>query len=251
MAVGEGARVVTHQGGTARLQLATGSELSLGSSAELEVQRLEQHQRFRLGAGRASVHVQPLASGQRFVLVTDDVEVEVRGTRFEVESTQVDAACDVATATRVSVLEGTVVVRRGADTVTLVGPSHWPECGRAEAPVAAPEPELPSVAPPAPAPGSPAVRHVRPHGAALSELNARYREALAAKRRGDVNAALQQFEDFYRQHPESQLAEAARVEALRLLVKSDAEGARAAAEEYLSIYPKGFARDEARAMLGR
>jgi TolA-binding protein len=112
----------------------------------------------------------------------------------------------------------------------------------------APEPEPVREAPAAP----PAPKVRAPHAsrdAALAELNARYREAIAARRRGDVSSALKLFTDFYQQHPESQLAEAARVEALRLLGKSDPAAARAAAEEYLSIYPKGFARDEARAML--
>lgn len=242
MGVAEGARLTTLPGGSARLMLVTGSELQLGPAAELGVERLARLQRFRLTSGRATVHVKPLAPGQRFVLATEDVEVEVHGTRFEVESVQVDAACDVATATRVQVLEGSVEIRRGADTVLLEAPAHWPECRGAEAL----EPSTAPAAEPAPAP-SPKVRAPR---ASLSELNLKYRAAISARRRGDAKAALQQFEDFYRRYPDSQLAEAARVEALRLLSKTDPDGARAAAREYLSLYPRGFARDEAKAMLG-
>ncbi|MBL8955736.1 MAG: FecR domain-containing protein [Myxococcaceae bacterium] len=240
MPVSEGSWVVTHEGGAARIELASGSSLSLASSSQLQVVQLDAQQRFRLSGGRAAVHVQRLPASQRFVVATDDVEVEVRGTRFEVESTQVDAACDVATATRVVVLEGTVVVRRGADDVELVGPAHWPDCKRVDAvePPPAAEPHVVEKVGRAP----------RRAVAELAELNARYRAALVAKRRGDAKSALAQFEDFYRTYPNSQLAEAARVEALRLLGRTDA--GKAAAADYLARYPSGFARDEARAMLG-
>lgn len=248
MPVAEGSRVTTLAGGTARVELRSGTELSLSASAELHVERLAAQQRFRLSAGRANVHVKPLAPGQRFVLATEDVEVEVHGTRFEIESTQVDAACDVATATRVSVAEGTVVVRHGADAVTLEAPAQWPDCRSAAAPVLEPEPLPPPE--PALAPERPAEpRSARARPVSLTELNTRYREAIAAKRRGDVKAALQLFEAFCRRYPHSQLTEAARVEALRLLAHDDPAAARAAAREYLSLHPRGFARDEANALL--
>ncbi len=246
MPVEEGARIVTMQGGSAQLKLRSGTELAVGASAELEVQGLADHQRFRLAAGRATVHVRPLARGQRFVLSTEDAELEVHGTRFEVESTQVDAACDVATATRVAVFEGRVVVRHGADVVSLEAPAHWPECGATGqlAPDVVPEQEatLEAQPPPAPAPR-------KEQRASLNELNARYREAIAAKRRGDSKRALELFQQFYERYPHSQLAEAARVEALRLLGRTDVEAARAAAKEYLARHPRGFARDEAKALL--
>ncbi len=251
MPLAEGSKLVTHPGASARIELETGTELSLGPSAELELEQLSALQRFRLGAGRASASVRPLAPGQRFVLATEDAEVEVRGTRFEVESTQVDAACDVATATRVVVMEGTVMVRHGADQVTLEAPAHWPSCERVEA-TAPPEAEAEAAvepAPPAPAARPSLARVPRARSVELAELNARYREALGLRRRGDVKAAVSAFEAFAERYPHSQLAEAALVEALRLHAKSDPERARAAAEAYLTHYPRGFARDEAKAML--
>lgn len=245
MGVAEGGTVTTLPGGTARLELKSGTELSLSASAELAVERLSKVQRFRLGAGRANVHVAPLEPGERFLLATEDVEIEVHGTRFEVESTLVDAACDVATATRIAVTEGVVEVRRGADRVRLEAPAQWPDCRPGTVPELEPEPEAVAPAP------EPAPRVLRKRATSLNELNARYREAIAAKRRGDTKAALQLFDDFYRLHPKSQLAEAARVEALRLLARFDAGRARTAAQEYLGLYPNGFARDEASAVLQR
>lgn len=248
MAVGAGARITTHQGGTASLELDTGTRLALPPSSELDVTSVSRRKEFHLATGTLGATVRPLEADERFIITTDDVEVEVHGTRFEVESTQVDAACDVATASRVRVFEGRVQVRRGADAFLLVGPAHWPECTGGD-PSAVDEPAAPA-APTAAVQKPPlAVRERASARAGLDELNRRYRAAIAARRRGDLKGALQLFHDFYSAWPDSQLAEAAAVEELRLLAKLDAAQASAAARHYLEKYPQGFARDEAKAML--
>jgi hypothetical protein len=243
MGVGEGATVTTHAGGSAQLTLKSGGEVELFESSEMLVVR---QQRLVVHGGGTRLHVKKLEPGRRFVVATEDAEVEVKGTRFTVEVRQVDAACDVATPTRVHVDEGTVWVRHGSDQMVLQAGASWPTCGTAAAevkPEAEPTPAPVEVAAPKPTPAS--------KEASLAEQNAQYREAIAARRRGDVKAALQLFEAFYKAHPKSPMAEAAHVERLRLLVKEQAPEAAEAAREYSRLYPNGFARDEAKAAAAR
>jgi ferric-dicitrate binding protein FerR (iron transport regulator) len=243
MAVNEGATVTTHAGGDAQLTLQSGGELELFESTELYVQA---HGRLVVREGGTRLHLKPQPAGRRFVVATEDTEIEVKGTRLEVEVRQVDAACDVATATRVHVDEGTVWVKHGSDQVTLNAGDSWPTCGAAVAPPKRAPAEAAAAAP-APAP-SLALEVV--HEPTLAEQNAKYREAIAARKRGDVSGALKLFEAFYKEHPKSPMAEAARVEQLRLLLKQKDAQAAQAARAYLDEYPKGFARDEAKAALG-
>jgi outer membrane protein assembly factor BamD (BamD/ComL family) len=81
----------------------------------------------------------------------------------------------------------------------------------------------------------------------LAQENAIYAGALARARAGDVNRALVDLEALQRDFPRSPLVQNARVEHFRLLHESGNK-ARAAREarRYLSDYPNGFARAEAR-----
>jgi hypothetical protein len=245
MAVDQGATVTTHAGGNAQLKLKSGGEVEVFESSELFVERAATEQRLVVREGGTRLHVKPLKAGHKLVVATEDAEVEVKGTRFEVEVRQVDAACDVATPTRVHVDEGTVWVKHGSDEIVLQAGASWPTCGAAVMPAPVVEKPAPvEVVAPKPI-GMP------PRDATLAEQNARYREAIAARRRGDAQVALQLFEGFYKAHPKSPMAEAARVEQLRLLLKVKSPAAADAAREYLEQYPRGFARDEAKAALGQ
>jgi hypothetical protein len=243
MAVNEGATVTTHAGGNAELKLQSGGELELFESTELYVQA---HARLLLRDGGTRLHLKSQPLGRHFVVATEDAEIEVKGTRLEVEVRQVDAACDVATPTRVHVDEGTVWVKHGSDQITLKAGDSWPICGTAVAPPKPAPAEAAAALTPAPAPAlaPDAVREPT-----LAEQNTKYREAIAARKRGDLPGALKLFEAFYKEHPKSPMAEAARVEQLRLLIKQKDGHASEAARAYLDEYPKGFARDEAKAAL--
>ncbi len=256
MRIEEGAAVTTHAGGHAELTLKSGGEIELMESTELALERASTSQRLLVRKGSMRVHVKPLAPGHTFVVATEDAEVEVKGTRFEVQVLEVDASCDVATATRVHVDEGTVWVRQGDNHVELHAGGTWPHCG-ATAPVApmpaAQEPEgapAPAHEPGATPPRAAAGAAQSAREATLAEQNASYHAAIAARRRGDFKTAIAGFASFYETYPRSPMAEAARVEHLRLLHKLSDPSAADAARAYLSAYPNGFARDEARAIVG-
>jgi ferric-dicitrate binding protein FerR (iron transport regulator) len=87
-------------------------------------------------SGRMDVEVAELTEGERFLVITDDAEVEVRGTRFEVEAQS-------GTLREVKVISGLVEVRPRGRATALLGPGErWI---RVE----------PIVAPPQPAPEQP------------------------------------------------------------------------------------------------
>ncbi len=104
----------------------------------------------RLSSGVLTVRVSPLASGERFRVVTADGEVEVRGTEFEVEAVE-----DRLRSVRV--IHGRVEVRAaGAAPQILVAGERWDLRLAAEDPAPAPgsvvaqavaQPEAPPVAP--------------------------------------------------------------------------------------------------------
>ncbi|HEY0839733.1 MAG TPA: FecR family protein, partial [Vulgatibacter sp.] len=81
-----------------------------------------------LSQGTISLHVEHLGQGERFVVATTDAEVEVRGTRFEVDARE-------GKLRRVQVQEGMVEVRAaGRAPVALRPGERWlPDDGSSEA----------------------------------------------------------------------------------------------------------------------
>lgn len=207
----------------------------------------------RLDAGSIELHVAKLAADRRFEVRTPDAEVEVRGTRFTVAIAPPDGQCGGGTVTRVVVTEGVVAVRfRGVEARVAAG-EQWPGgCIRTasvaalaavtsrrvvqSAPLAAPV-ERPSLAPPP------------PPSSTLGEQNDRFAEAVAARRRGDAQAAVAAFDRFLSRYPSSPLVESATVERVRALAAIDPSRAASAARAYLAGYPEGFARAEAEAIV--
>jgi TolA-binding protein len=167
----------------------------------------------------------------------------------------------------VSVSEGVVVVRaQGAEARVAAG-EVWPACTDPEPPVAsaahptttgssggAAPPAHPSasiVSAPEPKPSShPSKDPSDPGSSSLAEENALFQAGLTQKRAGDAPSAIATFEALVRKHPKSPLAESAHVERMRLLANHRDPRARAAAKEYLSRYPKGYARGEAMDLIG-
>src|SRR6185295_9438660 len=98
--------------------------LGLPGSGELELTELGAIQRFTLRAGRVQANVAKLAPGQRFLVVTGDAEIEVRGTSFEA-AVDAQPACPAGTTTRVRVLEGVVTVRHAGSEEAVRAGGAW------------------------------------------------------------------------------------------------------------------------------
>ena len=83
----------------------------------------------------------------------------------------------------------------------------------------------------------------------LAAQNDLFASAVHAKRRGQGSQAVRIFERLGRLYPTGPHAESAAVQRMKLLVVVDRDAARRAASEYLSRYPAGFARVDARQIL--
>ncbi|MES1164972.1 MAG: FecR domain-containing protein [Verrucomicrobiota bacterium] len=265
--VAAGTRLAAPESGPLRLASADGTELTLEPGGTLSVIELGPTRRFALTRGAVLAHVSKLGSGERFIIDTADVEVEVHGTRFRVAvSPGPFSSPNVRAPTKVSVSEGVVAVSGPTLRVFLFPGDEWPTVD----PPAARSPSLPGrgaasgaravgvgisrgVAGPRPA----LARADDPSGtkvgkgppAALQAQNDRFMAGVFAKRNGNDGEALRQFERFIRTYPNSTLAESAVVERMRLLSAKSAWAATAAAADYLSRYPDGFARAEARRLI--
>jgi hypothetical protein len=279
-ALGKGDRAVVDDDSALSLALPTGTRLLLQHGADLFVVEQGPAQVFHLARGAVRADVAKLHDGERFVVETDDAEVEVRGTSFVVETADPDPACGDGARTRVVVSEGVVTVRTAGVEQRVAAGERWPAACTASTGAPPPESVDPSppegVAPAAPAPPiatSSAARAARPARAPatptgatsatpapptaaapsasllasqLREQNALFASALSAKRRGDTAGALRDLDALLNGYPTGPLDENARAERMRLL--SDDDAVRAA-REYLSRYPHGYAHAEAEAIV--
>jgi ferric-dicitrate binding protein FerR (iron transport regulator) len=193
-----------------------GTRLQVAPHSELRFTRADVIRWFRLSRGAVSLAVAKLPSGERFVVETPDRQVEVKGTRFAVHLAPSDG-CAAGTVTRVTVEEGTVVVREngGPDEVIRKG-AHWPAgCSVLEAPSSAqisPRHERPTPARHA----SPPARTAEPPASTLAEENDLFSSAVRAARAGDRAAALTTLDELIRRYPSSPLRAAAIEERLKI-----------------------------------
>jgi hypothetical protein len=244
-AVGAGSRIMTPANGRATLSFSTGTTVALGEAADLSVEDEGESQRLRLAAGYVDLHVAKLGPGQRFVVDTQDTQVEVRGTQFRVAAVDADPSCGDGATTRVIVTEGVVVVRHGGVEARVEAGSQWPAgCARGGAVPTAVSPKSAGAYS-----GDRARSGVRPHGSELATQNDMFAEAASLKRAGDAAGALAAFERLLSRYPTGPLAESASVERMRLLKTVAPERAAAGAREYLARYPAGFARAEAESLV--
>lgn len=294
--LGDGAKVlasdrIVAKAGRASLSFSTGTHVVVEQGSDVTLAEGGLVQRFELRSGAVRADVAKLRTGERFVVRTDDTEVEVRGTSFRVAVVP-KHTCGVPSATDVSVTEGRVWVRFAGQEVVLAAGESWPpSCTtKAEPAAIAPTVAVPAqtgvtlLAPPQQGFGRPAphaqgglgsalspvaaasVTTSRPPPAAdtattadvpplpaseLTEQNRAFEEALGAKRRGDAQGALGGFERFLAKYPKSPLVESAMAERMRILASTDEARARDAATQYLERFPSGFAAAEARAVLAR
>ncbi|NOY90560.1 MAG: tetratricopeptide repeat protein [Deltaproteobacteria bacterium] len=240
----------------------------------------------RLFEGRVTVQVQPLAAGERFRVLTDDAEVEVRGTAFEVsaEHDQLRA---------VWVLHGLVSVRGRAvhAPILLRAGQRWDHAEESPVPatpmvaetegttspvaraardqVGRPDPR-PSAGHDAPArPSHTPVRRdasaaepvsngsssTTAHEVPAPEPSAtrverRFREGWAAMRQGDFSRATAAFDDVLTE-PDSPLSQDASYwRAVALARSGRGSDAAMALARFLHDYPTSARIGEAHAMLG-
>ncbi len=249
---------------TVRFGATTSIELS--SRTDLEYRQGDAQRRFRLLRGDVRLHVAKLAPNERFVVETDDAEIEVRGTRFSVAIVPGNETC--APHTLVEVGEGVVEVRSALGAVQVTDGGEWRgrACERASAsandassaaravaraptlvrPRASSARPIPSLAPAVPS----VARPTGPlPGSALEAQNRLYARAVAAgqAKRDEEAAAL--FGQLIREYPAGPLLETAAVEQMRALGRLTPARRSAAARSYLERFPNGYARSEAESWL--
>ena len=270
-----GARVSTMRGGAAQLQLSTGTQLHLGSDADLHLARSVKDQRFVLSSGSVQANVHKVHAGQRFVVATPDTEIEVIGTAFQLSVLHSAQACGDGLRTRLVVTEGTVDVHADSRLWRVERGQHWPadcpletktvEANAVESP---PEPAAAATSADDASPSGLQKQALRPatrrgaqsrvdtlsvHSTARSSVQEQsdlFARAAAAGREGSANQALQLYSELLSRFPGSALAESAVVSRMRLLAGSRPDAARTEARHYLNRYPRGFASREARRLLG-
>jgi len=267
-----GQRIETPADGGASLRLSTGTSMDISGRTSFQVDSQGATERFSLLRGEVTAHVAKLAAGQRFIIVTPDAEVEVRGTRFTTRVLDDAQACGAGARTRLEVSEGLVEVRAGGRVTNVAAGQIWPpDCAPRATEGADAHRPLPAPAPAAASsslslngqPGSEsshphAPRHAGQSPAALSapdapdgatllrQQNDLFAEAVALRRQGDVPGALRAQQELLTRFPDSPLAENALAERMRLLAAHGDARARAAAERYLARFPRGFAVEDAR-----
>ena len=209
-------------------------------------------ERVSLSEGTLDLAVRKLSSGERFMVVTDDAEVEVRGTVFEVEA-------HAGRIAGVSVSEGKVEVRhRGALSVVAAGGAWRPPVEMGAVAMGAPPPNprervLAMGAASSSPRGKVFFTGVRgTTGASVgevpedSEASTAFGAAVDMLGRGDYAAARVRLDAFRAAHPADGRADLA---AFLVIVSLQHAGRRAEAQEaarrYLELYPEGDRRAEA------
>ncbi|MEO6601557.1 MAG: FecR domain-containing protein [Polyangiaceae bacterium] len=209
-----------------------------------------------LEQGQVALQVEKLPPGLGLSVQTPDARVTVHGTRFSV---RVTPRATAGTVTLVTVTEGRVEVDSRGQVVFLGPGDHWSSEGPPPEPneasraanslvAASASPSASASALPA-APASASVRAVHAPESTLAEENQLYAQALARAGAGDLPPALADLAALIQRYPRSPLAQNARADRFRLLRRFGNRSAAAReAARYLSEYPNGFARDEARSL---
>ena len=257
---------------------AGGTQLTLEPGGSLTVVEAGATRRFALRQGAVSARVRKLVTGERFIIETSDTEVEVHGTEFRVASGAPEAVpcsgpgpSEMVT-TRVTVYGGVVTVKWSGDEQRLLPGDEWPPRCAVASPTARPA-QVAALIDPRPtavhrrtrtsaaprlavrsaangAAGARAPEH-EPPPSVLEAQNDLYLSAVRARRMGHTTPALSLLNRFLREYPDATLFESALAQKMRLLAATgDDGGAATVARQYLARFPDGFARDEARTLLG-
>lgn len=266
-----GQRIETPVDGGAALQFSTGTSVTLAGSSAFRVDSQGAVEHFSLQRGELSAHVAKLTQGQRFIVTTPDADVEVRGTRFRLSVLEAAGACGGGTRTRLQVSEGIVEVRASGNVIAVKAGQSWPaDCSlelHAKTLVAADLPAGVSVSAASAQPASADSKPARASAAAVSGTGAigsnseaarasalaapndLFAEGVARRRQGDASGALRAYQELLTRFPRSALAENALVERMRLLVSLGDPAKASEAKRYLARYPRGFAVEEAKALV--
>jgi len=240
----------------------SGTRIALGSNTMLGYDEGSTIHRFSLSRGSVHLEVAKLKLGQRFLLNTVDTEVEVRGTVFDVVLVPQSKSCQQRTSVRVS--EGVVEVRSAHELRTLRHGEAWQgECvnppaeaalsaastgTKALAKLGANEPRQPAFEANLAGADAEHARVDEPVEAArlsdLAKQNDIYARASTERNQGHVAEALSLYSQLMTKFPTSALVESALVQRIRILEKSSHTDAVREAKQYLTRFPKGFARDE-------
>jgi hypothetical protein len=180
--------------------------------------RADSEQWLRLGSGSVALHVAKLSAGQRFVVVTPDAEVEVRGTRFHVALASPSEECGHGTPTRVVVDEGVVVVRSPDGEVRVPAGERWPAACAEPRALAAAAVTPPAVTRRAPRPAAPQAPSTPESPSTLATENDLFGAALRAERSGDRAEAAHLLDALLTRFPRSPLTESAQRARARLTV---------------------------------
>jgi hypothetical protein len=220
------------QTGRAVVRLSTGTRITLSDGGAARVSELGSLTRFDLGRGRFGAEVVKLVPGQRFLVVTPDAEIEVKGTRFEVTVAPTSSPCGAPTRTSVDVHSGVVAVRFASHELRLAAGEHWPDCRSAETDpprpptvlerpqthrrVAYARPTRGASMPSLRSPSTDVVSAPSLPSSTLSQQNDLLAAALAAERRGDLGEAERWLDQLMSRYPSGQLADSARAARRRL-----------------------------------
>lgn len=196
--------------------------------------------------GTASIHVEPLGPGQRFLMSLPDGELEVHGTRFNVH-------VDGRGTADVEVTEGVVALRlRGQPERRLGRGERWgrtplaPASGTEVATVPAASTGTPS---PGAVPSSSASSRSRSAGAPSASGTSEFALAMNAFSSGSYAEADERLGTFIARHPGDPRSEdAAFLRAVSRVRLGDHDGASLRAKAYLRSYPNGLRRNEAEAI---
>ena len=272
----------TRAGAHAALELSDRARVGCASETDVRLARdSAADDRLELSRGSVSFQVPKLGPGHTLSVQTRDALVTVRGTRFTVS---VDGP-NARPVTHVAVSEGRVQVDSVSGTVFLTAGQEWSSA----TPSVAASATASAVPTRAPATAAPAVSEKReastpevaapsgvarrapsgqrsvekaavgrgaelPASSTLREENVLYERALRRAQAGESSAALGDLEALMARHPRSPLVQNARVEHFRILLRlGNRSLAASEARRYLSDYPDGFARSEAKnvALLSR
>jgi hypothetical protein len=193
-----------------------------------------------LQSGALSIRVQPTQPRRRLLVILPDGELEDIGTTFSVSA-------DGVHTTRVSVQEGSVVLRlRGQPPLALAAGDAWSPPAPAPTDSAPDSPRAAAAAPPL---QSSAARKASPSApAAISSARdaaAEFRAAMSAFDSGDHARAVALFSAFIDAQPhDARAQDAAYLRVLALQRSGDTDARQRAARDYLARYPRGFRRAE-------
>ncbi|MFL5308459.1 MAG: FecR domain-containing protein [Polyangia bacterium] len=193
--------------GPVELTTADGTSLTVAAGSELHLVRADIERWLRLASGGVSLHVAKLKAGERFVIVTPDAEVEVRGTRFKVDVVPGAADCGGGTVTRVAVEEGLVEVRGPSGEARVPAGAHWPtDCAGSRPPASsAPQARVRSAVVRPARVAAVAPRATASMSSTLATENDLFASALRAERDGNPRGAIELLDLLLNRFPGSPL----------------------------------------------